>query len=155
MKPKSETPDFKVRRRQKMVWRTSDDREFETEELARKHSLLCHLEWILRDEYFGEGAGPADIAHVIREHWSEILKVMTYAEEESMSTQGIEVCEADDPRVEACYSGKCDCVGAENCMFPRCKNCDASLSPDGRGYFTYSPRYRDYCPDCGAQMGDP
>ncbi len=56
---------------------------------------------------------------------------------------------------EDCYSGSCDCEGAENCKFPRCSNCDAILNKDGKwiddnGFHKWEIYGK--CPDCGGPL---
>src|SRR5690348_4584036 len=38
----------------------------------------------------------------------------------------------DDPQLELCLTGECDCASAAQCKFARCKNCDDPVSADGK-----------------------
>ena len=55
---------------------------------------------------------------------------------------------------EDCRYGLCDCEGAENCKFPRCKNCDEILDENGKWIDDndFHGTEPDHCPDCGAPL---
>lgn len=55
---------------------------------------------------------------------------------------------------EDCLSGQCDCNGADNCKFTRCKNCDLPVMQDGKAfplvdYWHYAQYHKFECPICG------
>ena len=62
----------------------------------------------------------------------------------------------DDPQLELCLTGKCDCAGAAQCKFSRCKNCDSCIDADGKtleDWVGFGEIFEDrICPDCGAVL---
>lgn len=60
----------------------------------------------------------------------------------------------DNPQLELCLTGNCNCRSASECKFARCKNCDLPTDVEGK---TLTDRcgsgeiFEDrICPDCGA-----
>ena len=61
-----------------------------------------------------------------------------------------------NPLLELCLTGNCNCQGAVECKFARCKNCDACVGEDGKtledwcgGGEIFEDRI---CPNCGGVM---
>lgn len=53
---------------------------------------------------------------------------------------------------EDCRAGRCDCAGAKQCLFQRCKNCDELTDAHGNWIDDndWHGEHPDWCPDCGA-----
>lgn len=62
----------------------------------------------------------------------------------------------DDPQLELCLTGKCDCGTAASCKFKRCKNCDSCVGEDGKTLEDWCGTGEIYedriCPDCGSVL---
>lgn len=62
----------------------------------------------------------------------------------------------NDPQLELCLTGKCDCASASKCKFKRCKNCDLPVDDTGKtitDWCGYGEVYEErICPDCSAVM---
>jgi hypothetical protein len=65
----------------------------------------------------------------------------------------------DDPQLELCLTGKCDCAGAAQCKFGRCKNCDSCIGEDGKtleDLVCCGEIFEDrICRDCGSVIDLP
>ena len=62
----------------------------------------------------------------------------------------------DDPQLELCLTGKCNCASATACKFARCKNCDSCVGEDGKTLEDWCGTGEIYedriCPDCGSVL---
>lgn len=51
-----------------------------------------------------------------------------------------------------CAHGKCHCLDATWCYYPRCKNCDSHMDAAGHSLNDDWAEERNRCPDCGGKL---